>query len=128
MSTATRYRARFDDPTGRRYGLPTYGWNTAPTGLATRRQLRAMGLQPARQRPAGQVMWARGRSAPAIAYLYRIEDSKPKKPATPGQRKAVAAMLAARSTCTTCAVNYGHCLPRSWGGICWRCDPTNEVR
>lgn len=128
MATATRYRRRYEDPTGARYGLPTYGWNAAPTGLATRRQLRALGLQPARQHPVAQVMWPRGRSGHGFAYLYAITLAKPKKPATPGQLRAVAAMLAARSTCTKCGVNYGHCLPRSWAGICWLCDPSNEVR
>ena len=128
MSTSTKYRRRFDDPTGSRFGMPTYGWNAAPSGLATRRQLCAMGLQPARQRPVGQILWARGRAHHGVAYLYAINAAKPKKPATPGQLKAVAAMMAARSTCSKCGTNYGHCLPRSWAGVCWQCDPENEVR
>ena len=43
------------DPTGARYGIPTYPWRLAPDGLATRRQLRARGLRPGGQPIAAQV-------------------------------------------------------------------------
>jgi len=46
----------FYDPDGSRYGLPTYPWHCAPGGLATRRQLRASGLQPARQPVTAQII------------------------------------------------------------------------
>ena len=50
----------FYDPDGSRYGLPTYPWRCAPDGLATRRQLRASGLQPARQPVTAQIIWRHG--------------------------------------------------------------------
>jgi hypothetical protein len=31
------------DPSGARFGIPTYPWRFAPDGLATRRQLRRFG-------------------------------------------------------------------------------------
>jgi hypothetical protein len=52
----TRYRARYLDPEGDRYGLPAYPWQSAPLGLATRRQLRDRGLCPGGQPIAAQVM------------------------------------------------------------------------
>jgi hypothetical protein len=42
-------RAAFFDPTGDRYGIPTYPWKYAPDGYATRRGLRALGLRPGGQ-------------------------------------------------------------------------------
>lgn len=43
------YGACFD-PTGARYGIPTFPWRYAPDGYATRRQLRARGLRPGASR------------------------------------------------------------------------------
>jgi hypothetical protein len=53
------------DPVGKRWGIPTYPWRWAPEGLATKRQLRALGLRPGGQEPVGQVM--RAASPPAAA-------------------------------------------------------------
>ena len=46
------------DPTGARYGIPTFPWKFAPDDeeFATRRQLRARGLRPGGQPIAAQVM------------------------------------------------------------------------
>lgn len=46
------------DPSGARYGIPTYPWKFAPDDdqLATRRQLRARGLRPGGQPIAAQIM------------------------------------------------------------------------
>ena len=65
-----RIRAAFHDPDGDRYGLPTYWWQGAPDGYATRRQLRASGLRPGGQPIAAQVLWA-GVGGTRTAYLYR---------------------------------------------------------
>src|SRR5690242_9764119 len=54
---ATRYRAKFLDPAGDRYGIPTYPWRSAPAGYATIRQLRAEGLRPGGQEVRAQVLW-----------------------------------------------------------------------
>ena len=47
---------RFFDPSGARYGIPTYPWRLAPDGYATRRQLRARGLRPGGQDVAAQLL------------------------------------------------------------------------
>ncbi|WP_344315621.1 RRQRL motif-containing zinc-binding protein, partial [Fodinicola feengrottensis] len=85
------------DPTGRRYGLPTFPYRCAPEGMATVRQLRARGLRPGGQEIAAQIMWRRGRR---VAYLYRIELAKPKRTATPAQLAAIDKALTARRTCS----------------------------
>lgn len=78
-----------DDPTGERHdGMPTYTWRSVPAGLATRRQLRAMGLTPGRQPIAAQALRWRQRREPLCAYFFRIELAIPKKPPTPGQLEA----------------------------------------
>jgi hypothetical protein len=123
--------ARYQDPEGSRYGIPTYGWHTAPDGLATRRQLRALGLCPGRQPIAGQVRWRgvrRRGTCERVAYLYRIDLARPKRTPTPAQLAAVARATAARRTCRKCQTDYGHRLPEAWGGVCWLCDPDNEIR
>jgi hypothetical protein len=91
---------RFYDPTGERHaGTPTYPFRMAPTGLATRRQLREQGLRPGGQEIAAQILWRRG---DRVAYLYRIDLAKPKREATPAQRAAITKALAARRTCPKC--------------------------
>ncbi|GAB3823884.1 hypothetical protein GCM10027610_001390 [Dactylosporangium cerinum] len=72
------------DPTGAKYGLPTYPYKFAPEGLATVRQLRADGLRPGGQDIAAQILWRRGKRR---AYLYRIDLALPKRTATPHSAK-----------------------------------------
>jgi len=43
---STGITVEFYDPTGTRFGLPTYPYRGAPDGYATTRQLRANGLDP----------------------------------------------------------------------------------
>jgi hypothetical protein len=109
-----RIRAAFHDPEGDRYGLPTYWWRGAPAGYATRRQLRAAGLCPGRQPIAAQVLWA-GVGGVRAAYLYRLDLARPKRAATPAQRRAIRAALRARRTCPTCREVRGYYIPRSLG-------------
>jgi len=110
---ASRYRAAFWDPTGARYGIPTFWWQGAPAGYATRRQLRARGLRPA-QPIAAQILW-RGIGGIRTAYLYRLDLAKPKRTATPAQMRAIGAALTARKTCPTCRIVRPYCIPRSLG-------------
>jgi hypothetical protein len=110
----SRYRKRFYDPAGRRYGLPTFPWRMAPDGLATRRQLAARGLTPGRQPIAAQVLWMRRRRQQP-AYLYRVELARPKRPATPRQLAALGRAMRARRTCPDCAQVFEFCMPRSLG-------------
>jgi hypothetical protein len=111
---SSRYRRRYDDPTGTRYGLPTFPWRTAPDGLATRRQLAAAGLRPGRQPIAAQVMW-RGRGCDRVAYLYRVELARPKRAATVRQLAALNRAMTARRTCPDCGQDRGYVLPARYG-------------
>lgn len=112
--------ARFYDPTGAVYGLPTYPYRLAPAGLATRRQLRANGLTPGRQPVAAQILWRHGRRR---ADLYRVDQAVPKRPATPRQRAALARAELALRTCPTCSRTTSYRIPASLGE-CLTCHNT----
>jgi hypothetical protein len=105
-------RIPFYDPDGEHYGIPTYPWRWAPDGLLTTRQLRAAGLRPGGQDIAAQILWRRGKR---VAYLYRAEDAKPKRTATPAQHAAIAKALTARRTCDSCGEEKPYYIPRRWG-------------
>jgi hypothetical protein len=109
----------FYDPTGERYGIPTYPFKLAPDGLATVRQLRARNLRPGGQTVAAQLLWRRGKRC---AYLYRIDLAKPKRPATPAHLAALAKAMVARRTCPTCRQVRPYYLPRRTGA-CLDCTP-----
>jgi hypothetical protein len=106
-------------------GLPTCWWNRAPAGLATRRQLRELGLAPGgyppvaalRRRPGGYLH----------AWLYRMDRAVLKRVATPAVWDALAAAMTARRTCPTCGRDTGCCLPRSLGE-CWDCHLSAPTR
>ncbi|MEU7174961.1 RRQRL motif-containing zinc-binding protein [Micromonospora tulbaghiae] len=110
----SRIRPAYLDPDGARYGIPTYWWRGAPPGYATRRQLTAAGLRPGGQPIAAQVLW-RGVGGTRAAYLYRVDLARPKRTATPAQRRAIAAALTARRTCPTCRQVRDYYIPRSLG-------------
>ncbi|MGK5543784.1 RRQRL motif-containing zinc-binding protein [Streptomyces sp. URMC 127] len=103
----------FYDPTGARYGIPTYPWRLAPDGYATRRQLRARGLRPGGQPIAAQIMWRSRRRGVRVAYLYHVDRALPVRPMTPGRAAALAAAMLARRTCPTCHQDAGYCIPTS---------------
>lgn len=109
----------FYDPTGARYGRPTYPYKFAPEGLATVRQLRALGLRPGGQDIAAQLLWRRGKR---VAYLYRIDLALPKRTATPSQQAAIGRALTARRTCPTCQRVKDYYIPRRHGE-CLDCVP-----
>ncbi|MBO4207943.1 RRQRL motif-containing zinc-binding protein [Micromonospora echinofusca] len=116
-----RIRAAYWDPEGTRYGIPTFWWQGASPGYATRRQLRARGLRPGGQPIAGQILW-RGIGGTRAAYLYRLDLARPKRTATPAQLRAVRAALTARRTCPTCRQVRPYYIPRS-RGECLTCLP-----
>jgi hypothetical protein len=120
-----RVRAAYWDPTGSRYGIPTYWWRGAPPGLATRRQLRAAGLRPGGQLVAAQILW-RGVGGTRTAYLYRIGLAAPKRTATPAQRAALGKAMAARRTCPTCRHVRPYVIPRSLGECVTCAHPEND--
>ncbi|MER8263020.1 RRQRL motif-containing zinc-binding protein [Streptomyces griseus] len=117
---------RFYDPTGSRYGVPTFPWRMAPDGYATRRQLRAVGLRPGGQDIAAQVLWhsrrywAKGTSPIRVAYLYRIELAKTVRPMTPAKWAALAKANTARQVCPECRTDAGYRIPTSLG-MCVTC-------
>ncbi|MGY4968476.1 RRQRL motif-containing zinc-binding protein [Streptomyces nigrescens] len=109
-------------------GIPTYAWRLAPDGLATRRQLRALGLRPGGQPVAAQLERPRRRRGPLVAYLYRTDRAKPVRPMTPAKRAALAKANAARRLCPNCLTDAGYCIPRSLG-VCVPCAfPDDEQR
>lgn len=109
------FRAEFDDPAGERHGgLPTFNFRHAPAGLATRRQLAAEGLTPGRQGIAAQLLWRRGARV-RVAYLYRVDLARPKRPATDAQLAALLKAHVAQCVCPTCGREFGHYIPRSFG-------------
>ncbi|MDW4916938.1 RRQRL motif-containing zinc-binding protein [Streptomyces californicus] len=103
--------------------LPVYPWRLAPDGLATRRQLRALGLRPGGQDVAAQLERPRRRRGPLVAYLYRVDRARPVRPMTPGRAAALAAAMRARRTCPNCCTDVGYCVPRSLG----MCVPCSDV-
>lgn len=112
LTSRTGIRVEFYDPTGSRYGFPTFPYHYAPDGLATRRQLRADGLRPNGQPVIAQLLWRKGKR---VAYLYRRDLAAPKKPATAAQLAAVEKALLARRTCRECGVTRPYYIPRRTG-------------
>ena len=89
-----------------------YRW--APTGLATRRQLRARGLRPGGQPITAQIIW-KHKGKRRVAYLYRTDLAKAKRTATAAQLAAIQSALRARRTCRTCGHEHDYYIPRSRG-------------
>lgn len=91
----------------------------APGGLATRRQLAAVGLAPVGE-PVARIVWRRGRRH---ADLWPVATARPKRAATAAQLAALDAALRARRTCTGCGAVASWCLPTRNGRLCAVCDP-----
>ncbi|MFF8610006.1 RRQRL motif-containing zinc-binding protein [Streptomyces sp. NPDC015346] len=100
--------------------IPVYRWRLAPEGLATFRQLRAMGLRPGGQPVAAQLERPRRRRGPLVAYLYRVDLAKPVRPMTPAKRAALDRANAARQVCPKCRHDAGYRIPASLG-MCTPC-------
>ena len=110
------------DPSGARFGVPTFPWKYAPAGMATRRQLRARGLRPGGQPIQAQVMRhsRRSKGGVAVAYLYRLDLAKPVRRMTSRQWGALALAMLARRTCPACGRDAGYVIPTSLG-MCVPC-------
>ncbi|WSX47509.1 ferrous iron transport protein A (plasmid) [Streptomyces sp. NBC_00963] len=78
--------------------MPVYKRNEAPEGLATKRQLRDMGLRPGGQQVVAEVE-SRG---PRNGFLYEIALAKPVRPMTLAKEFALDQAMAARQTCPEC--------------------------
>ncbi|MGV9389898.1 RRQRL motif-containing zinc-binding protein [Streptomyces olivaceus] len=107
--------------------VPVYRWRLAPDGLATRRQLRMLGLRPGGQDVAAQVERPRRRREPLVAYLYRVEQAKPVRPMTPAKWAALAKANAARRICPECRRDAGYVIPPTLG-MCTPCAFPEEQR
>lgn len=107
------------------HGLPSFPFGHAPSGLATRRQLREAGLCPGGHDIVAQLVWAGGRQ---WAGLYRLDLAQPKRVPTLAQRRSLVSAMAARRRCLECGRDAGYCLPRTTR-ICWPCeqDSTNDI-
>ncbi|MGP3977234.1 RRQRL motif-containing zinc-binding protein [Streptomyces sp. 8N114] len=117
------------DPNGARYGIPTYPWRYAPDGMATRRQLRAMGLRPGGQEIQAQVMRhsRNHKSGVAVAFLYRVDCAKPVRRMTSRKWGALALAMLARRTCPACGLDAGYVIPSSLG-MCIPCAYPEDVQ
>lgn len=98
-----------NDPTGERYGFPTYRWGQAPAHLMTRRQLAAAGLRKAGQDPVAEMRdyvgaWHR-------AYLYDSRLALPRRAWTPARQAAVQKAADSRKYCPACRGWLGYVPP-----------------
>ncbi|GAA2475816.1 hypothetical protein Ahu01nite_052270 [Winogradskya humida] len=121
LGQRTGIRVEFYDPTGDRYGFPTFPYHQVPEGLATRRQLRAQSLCPGGYDPVAQILW-RHYGQIRVAYLYRRDLATPKRVATPAQLTAISKALRARRTCPLCHQLKAYYIPRRTGA-CLACEP-----
>lgn len=115
----------FLDPTGTRFGVPTYPWGWSHTfdpDLRTKAQLREEGLSIAGLEVAAQLMWrstrAGSRNGVRTAYLYRRSLARPVRPLTPAQERALNRAHLARHTCRGCGRVWDVYLPTSNGRMC----------
>ena len=121
LGQRTGIKVEFYDPTGNRYGFPTFPYRAAPDGLATRRQLRADGLCPGGNDPVAQILW-KHHGKRRTAYLYRRDLATPKRIPTTAQLAAITKALLARRTCRHGGVTQPYYLPRATGA-CLICEP-----
>lgn len=113
------------DPTGARYGMPTYPWGQAPTHLATRRQLARQGLRKNGHDPVAQLLRPRRRRPyqPLRAYLYDTRTAAPRRPWTPAKQAAVLTAARARRRCTgPCGTTGLDYIPRQAGQYAGWCN------
>ncbi len=128
----SRGHREFWDPAGARFGVPTWPWRMAPSGLATRRQLAAAGLRPAGRPPAGKVCWTSRRRSPGrrprtrFALVYWVELAAARRGPTPAQLVALAKADPARRTRPCCGRVQGYVIPLSLGE-CLDCDDSRTL-
>ncbi|MFI5803073.1 RRQRL motif-containing zinc-binding protein [Streptomyces sp. NPDC051561] len=107
--------------------IPRVLWRCAPKGYATLRQLAAQGLRPGGQDVQIELFRPRYRRGPLVAYLYRVDLAKPKRPMTPAKWAALAKANTARRTCPACRRDAGYVIPTSLG-MCVTCAYPDEQR
>jgi hypothetical protein len=115
---------------GTHQGLPLLSWGLAPAEkLATRRQLRKLGLRPNGQEPVAYLYFRyRAAHKKVFAELFLIAGAAPKRTATPAQQTALAKANLARRICAECGKDAFYVTPREWGRrceTCWAACPDN---
>jgi len=106
-------------------GLPAISWGWADrTVLATRRQLRALGLRPGGAEPVAVLLFGHhhaNRRRIEHAHLFLISAAAPKRTATPAQLAAIGRALAARRTCRECGREFDTYVS-TLSRMCTRCE------
>ncbi|MGW0647954.1 RRQRL motif-containing zinc-binding protein [Streptomyces umbrinus] len=102
--------------------IPVYKRNQAPEGLATKRQLRAMGLSCGGLEVVAEVETL----GPKNGFLYEIAKARPVRPMTLAQEYALDKAMAARQTCPECGRRFYGCLKTSLG-VCLECHEGTPV-
>lgn len=98
-------------------GLPVFKYKFAPSGLLTRRQLRAARLCPGGQEPYALLVWRRGQR---WAWLYRSDLARPKRVPSSAQLAALDKAIGARQTCRECGQRQTYCVSTA-DGRCAEC-------
>ncbi|MFE3222914.1 hypothetical protein [Nocardia sp. NPDC059228] len=81
--------ARFHDPEGKRYGIPTYPWRMAPAHLQTESQLAQDKRRPGGEAQA-QVLGGMSRRGHKLqAYLYDEAEAVPKRECSDAQLESL---------------------------------------
>jgi hypothetical protein len=114
--------------------LPEFDRAAVPEGLATRRQLRDMGLSPGANDGPVAILRCKYCSYrpdqscnhPTRGFLLRVDLATPKRIPTLAQERALDQAMAARSTCPRCRRRYYFCLPLRTQGVCDPCDKGYE--
>lgn len=107
----------FLDPSGGRYGIPTWPWGFAPGHLFTRGQLREMGFRPApRVEPAGQLMWRTRRAPDArTALLWDVRATVQRTTPSVAQLVQLADARSRKCVCGACGVQAPYVIPLRLG-------------
>ncbi|SES20816.1 RRQRL motif-containing zinc-binding protein [Actinokineospora terrae] len=115
---------------GTHLGLPLLSWGLAPRDkVATRRQLRGMGLRPNGQEAVAYLYFrCRRANKQVFAELFLISGAAPHRPATPAQHTAIAKANLAKRICRTCGRDAGYIVPRETGQCtdCWLADQSTQ--
>jgi hypothetical protein len=99
------------------HGTPVFKFRWAPTGLATRRQLRAKRMCPGGHEPYALLVWRNGQR---WAWLYRLDLAKPSRVPSPARLNALDKAMEARRRCQFCGTVADYCIPTS-DGRCVEC-------
>jgi hypothetical protein len=110
-------------------GLPAIPWGWADRSvLATRRQLRALGLRPGGAEPVAVLLFGHtrpNRRRVEHAALFLIAAALPKRTATPAQLAALGRALVARRTCRLCGREQEHYLS-TVSRLCTPCEDVTD--